>query len=176
MANYVCMHVIRNAQQCLILGYTGFQAKVSAIRAAVKIIVWTKMFTSGKLPYFLIGKRLSGQTSQMANRYDVCITWIIGHKDILCNCRVDELAKRGTTIELSNEFSLYWNPFGYLQAYNRQCNRSPCQQQFRTRTERRKKFGQGCISGTWLVCLNSKEVVSALLSWLLRGIVLWESK
>ena len=32
----------------------------------------------------------------------------LGHGDMLGNCRVDELARRGTPIEISNEFSTLW--------------------------------------------------------------------
>ena len=36
---------------------------------------------------------------------DVCIIRVPGHKDIPGNCRADELARKGTTSELSDEFS-----------------------------------------------------------------------
>ena len=37
-------------------------------------------------------------------RHEVCITWVPGHRDIPGNCRANDLARRGTTIELSDEF------------------------------------------------------------------------
>ena len=39
----------------------------------------------------------------MTNRCQVCITRVPRHRDIPDNCRADDLAKRGTTIELSDE-------------------------------------------------------------------------
>ena len=37
--------------------------------------------------------------------YRIHIVWVPGHSGIPGNCRADELARRGTTIELSHEFS-----------------------------------------------------------------------
>ena len=37
--------------------------------------------------------------NEMANRYDVSITWVPGHRDIPGNCRTDDFARRFTTIE-----------------------------------------------------------------------------
>ena len=50
--------------------------------------------------------------NEMANRYDVCITWVPGHRDIAGNCRADDLARKSTTIELSDEFSTLGIPLG----------------------------------------------------------------
>ena len=43
--------------------------------------------------------------NEVANRYDVCITWVSGHRKISDNCRTDRLTRRDTTIELFHEFS-----------------------------------------------------------------------
>ena len=43
--------------------------------------------------------------NEMANRYDDCITWVPEHRDSHGNYGVDELARSGTIIELSDEFS-----------------------------------------------------------------------
>ena len=41
----------------------------------------------------------------MSNQYDVYIPWASGHRDIPGNCRANEFAGRGTTNELSDEFT-----------------------------------------------------------------------
>ena len=48
--------------------------------------------------------------NEMANRYEVCITWALGHRDIPGNCRANDLARRDMTIELSDEFSILGIP------------------------------------------------------------------
>ena len=63
--------------------------------AVVKIIIHHHIFR--KLRVYDCHKCLN----EVANRYDVCITWVLGHKYIPGNCRADEL---GTTTELSDEF------------------------------------------------------------------------
>ena len=42
--------------------------------------------------------------NEMANRHEVCITWVPAYRYIPGNCKVDDLVRRGTTIELSDEF------------------------------------------------------------------------
>ena len=41
---------------------------------------------------------------RVAKSYNVHIVWVPGHNDVPGSCRADELARRGTTIELSGEF------------------------------------------------------------------------
>ena len=41
--------------------------------------------------------------NEMVKQYEVCITWVPGHRDISGNCRANDLARRGTTITLFNE-------------------------------------------------------------------------
>ena len=43
--------------------------------------------------------------NEIAEQYDIHIVWVLGHSGIPGNCRADELARRGTTIELFDEFS-----------------------------------------------------------------------
>ena len=43
--------------------------------------------------------------NEIAERYDIHIVWVTGHSGFPGNCRTDELARRDTTIELSDEFS-----------------------------------------------------------------------
>ena len=50
--------------------------------------------------------------NEVANRYDVCLAWVPGHRDIPGNCRADELARRGAITDLSVEFSILHIPLG----------------------------------------------------------------
>ena len=62
--------------------------------------------------------------NEMANRYDVCNTRVPKYRDIPGNNRADELAEgAGTSNSPMN--SLHW---GFLRAYNCQCNRGSRQQ------------------------------------------------
>ena len=53
----------------------------------------------------------------IAERYDIYIVWIPGHSAFPGNCRAEELAWQGATIQHSEEF---WNlvPYKDLQAHN----------------------------------------------------------
>ena len=56
--------------------------------------------------------------NRVAKRYNVHIIWIPQHNDIPGICKAHELARRGTTIELFDEFLSIKVPFGSLQAHD----------------------------------------------------------
>ena len=49
--------------------------------------------------------------NEMANLYDIYISWVLKHMDILGNYRAYALTRRETNIELSDEFFTLGIPF-----------------------------------------------------------------
>ena len=99
----------------------------------------------------------------MANRYNVCITWVPAHRDIPGNCRVDGLAKKGMTIELSDEFFALGILLGTCRLIIDNVIVDFVGGQLRIRSERRQKSIKGWIKGAWRSS-NFNKAGSALLS------------
>ena len=94
----------------------------------------------------------------------------LGHGDLLGNCRLDELPRKGTTIEISDAFSTLRILLGICRFIidNAIMDLVNCI----WAASDMERGAQSWIRGAWWLCLNYKEVGSTLLLGLLRGIVL----
>ena len=99
--------------------------------------------------------------SQTTKRYDVCITWVPRHMDIVGNCQAKALARRGTIIERSDDFSTLGIPLVICKLIIDNAI-VDLVGQLPTRAERNRKSGEGWIRGALRLWLHSKGVNSIL--------------